>query len=455
MAQTLTNFLIGIGFDTKDFDKGQKRVTDGLGSIKTGALLSSASLAGAFSTMAKMAIGAGDRIDQIALASAKFNTSAKFVNNYGNALRLLGGQATESMQAVGAAEEALAQFKIKGSFAAFQDPALTGIDTTALTKAASGEEFLRLLSDMLPSLNKDQQRLIQNNFGFSDATMASLRDGSAKFDAVIAKAEALAPGFDAVVDSARAFNEQLAEIKLKFEGIGNNLGEKLLPALAGILGELGSFIDKYKPQIKTAIDVVAKSPGAAVAVTAGSAAAVTGAIATKVGLKAVGSALSVSGGYGTLAGIGMLAASMDDKDIESLTGVKLPHSMFQAPRPMGSNVENLARWKVDNNQQKSMTTAERLSAINSGRKQDIASMSDFFGSAQNPLDLFKSSPDGTSAETLRLNSQAKNESKRTPIQNNINLNVELGGQALDSRIVDVTSRRETNTIEDIKSTTAR
>lgn len=409
MANTLTNFLIGIGFDTKNFDKGTRQIDSGMGLIKSRVLLTSAALATGFAVASRAAINAGDRIDRIALSAAKYNTSAKFVNNYGNALKLLGGQAEESLQAVGAAEDALMQFRLKGSFSAFEDPTLAGIDTSALTQAASGEEFLRLLSEMIPGLNKDQQRLIQQNFGFSDATMASLRRGSQYFSEIVNRAEELAPGFDNATEAARKFNEQVVTTQLRFEGIGNTLADKLLPALGGVLEKINWFIDTNQGRIEAVANVAAKSPVGSSIATTGAGAVVAGQAAKMLGMRAIGTGVSRLGAVGAVVGGGMVAASLDEKDIESLTGVKLPPWLF---RPTG---ELYDEWKA----------------------------------GKNP---FSSSGGSSMLAPTPTAAAGRNQAK---IQNNIALTVELDGNALDAKITDVQTRRDIDTMEDITSTTSR
>jgi hypothetical protein len=113
-----------------------------------------------------------------------------------------------------------------------------------LTQAQDGEEFLRMLSNMVPELNKDQQRLLQSAFGFSDATMRSLRQGQQEFDRLIDEVSGLTGNIQNSTEAAREFNEQLALTKLRMEGVSNTLAEKMLPAFAGILETANDLIDR-------------------------------------------------------------------------------------------------------------------------------------------------------------------------------------------------------------------
>lgn len=422
MAQTLQNFVVGIGLDTKDFKKGAKEVDSNLGLIKSRILLTSAAVAGAFGLAFTAAVNAGNRIDQIALASAKLDTSAKFVNDYGNALRLLGGDASESLASLNAVEDALAQFRVKGSFSAFEDPALAGVDVQALSQAKNGEEFLRMLSDMLPGLNKDQQRLIQQNFGFSDATMASLRNGSKYFDEIVGKAEMLAPGFENSVEAARKFNQQLTEINLKFEGIGNKLAEKILGPLGNFIEDANNFMSENGWRIDKAAEVAGKSPVGSTIAAAGLGTALTGQLTKFVGLRTLGAGLSRIGGAGTLIGGGMIAASLDEKDIEKATGVKLPKWLFTPVNQLGIG-DKINSWGVD------FTGG----LTGKGKGNPYASETVPYGFFNYP-----SSQKSTQPQEITVNS-----------------NLHLDGQVIDSRITKVQVLRDKSTLEDIKTTTAR
>lgn len=416
MANTLTNFLIGIGFETKDFDKGEKKVNSGLGSIKSRALLAGSALAGVGLALGAGAINAGNRIDKIALASAKLNTSASFVNNYGNALRLLGGDAAESLQAIESAESALTQFRLKGSFGAFEDPTLAGIDTNALAQAKNGEEFLRQLSAQIPNLNKDQQRLIQDNFGFSDATMASLRLGQKEFDKTIAKAEKLAPNFDGAVEGARAFNREMVEMQLRFEGMGNVLAENMLKPMGNIFASINNFIDNAGKNFNKSTD---KNPFSA-------------------GDKSVNDFV-----FG--------------KDASKAPSILFGGSYDQLTPALGMK-SNRKPIKFSGNAKNSILfggSAGDLGSVLGGgsqtQKYNVLDNS-YVESLNSSVSDWRN--DDREARYGLSNPRANN-SKQPPIQNNVNVKVELDGQAFDARVTQVQTRRDFNTMDDIRSTTAR
>lgn len=420
MANTLTNFLIGIGFETTDFDKGEKKVNSGLKFIKTGAGLAGAALAGVGLAIGG-AVSAGNRIDKLALASAKLNTSASFVNNYGNALRLLGGDASESLQAIDAAESALAEFKLKGSFGAFQDPALVGIDVNSLAQAKNGEDFLRQLSAQIPKLNKDQQRLIQDNFGFSDATMASLRLGQQEFDKTIAKAEQLAPNFDAAVAGARAFDKELTSLQLRFEGMGNNLAASSLSKMSSALESVNTFIDRLMKN-----------------------------------------SFSAKEGQPTITDF----VNNNKKQYEKTQAEIMKNEALTKPNKAITNlIPKAYRQRLSDEE----AAEKRANYARTGQFKSFDQIIDENARTDSPNRGWRNNltmiEPGTSAESLRINAEINRDKtanvreraaiKQPPIQVNNVLKVELDGQAFDARVTQVQTRRDNNTIDDIRSTTSR
>lgn len=244
MSNTIKNFLVGVGLDTKDFKKGEKEVSGGLSRFRSLAGFAGAAMVGAFATASSAAIATGNRIDSLALSTEGLKTSIGFVYDWGNALRRLGGDAAEAGAAVLTAETALAQFKEAGNFGPLEQTIFAGVDTSALLQAQDGEEFIRMLAEMVPDLSSEQQRILQDTLGFSDAVMRSLRDGSQAFDASIERARSLTGGIEDLTEASRRFNQELTDTKLSIEGASNALSLKMLPALAGILETTNDLIDR-------------------------------------------------------------------------------------------------------------------------------------------------------------------------------------------------------------------
>lgn len=432
MAKTLQNFLIGVGLDAKDFDKGSREVNTSLGRIRSTAGIVGSAITGAFSAAALAAISAGNRVDDLVLKTEKFDTSTKFIYNYGNALRALGGDANEAVAAIAAAETALSSLQVEGQLpSGMERAAVAGIDISQLTGAATGEEFLRILAGQLPGLDEQRQRVVQESFGFSDATMRSLRQGSDYFDAVVFRAGELAGGFDEATEAARAYNRELAEFGTRLEGISNTLAAKMLPTFTGLLEGVNDFIDKNGERLGMIASPVTNAPVGAALAAGGGATIAAGATARAIGMSRIGSALSRAGGYGALAGAGLMA--------------------------YGAVEEDLPVWY-----EQSIKDADRL-------QQRIGeSVREFFNPTPNAgiyapevptLDYVTNLEAGAAtAEVIRAQTgtDAPRYAPAVPaIENNIQLGITLNGRALEHTVNNILERREQTTMDDLQSTVAR
>lgn len=244
MSNVIKEFLVGVGLDASKFDDGERDVSGGLSRIQAIAGFAGAAMVTAFTSASSAAIVAGSRIDSFNLATSKLSSSPKFIYDLGNAFETVGGDADDAVSAIASLETAIDNFRLKGDSSAFDSLAYAGIDTSVLTQARDGEEILRMLSNIVPELNKDQQRLLQREFGFSDAAMQTLRLGQREFDNLINEVSGLTGNIQDSAEAAREFNEQLALTKLRMEGVSNTLAEKMLPAFAGILETANDLIDR-------------------------------------------------------------------------------------------------------------------------------------------------------------------------------------------------------------------
>lgn len=414
MAAVIKQFLVGVGLDTSNFDKGSKTVETSLGRFRSLAGIAGTAIVGAMGVASAAAIAAGTRIDKLVLSTEKFNTSSKFVYDYGNALKTLGGDASEAVSAIGAAEKALDELKLKGSFSAFEGAVFAGVDTQPLTQAQSGEEFLRLLSDMVPKLNEAQQRVLQESFGFSDATMRSLREGSQRFDEMVARAAKLAGGFDEAVEAARAYNKELAETQLRMEGISNILAGSMLDSFTNILKTFNNFFDLNKDRIEPAVKFAGENPLGTGLLAGGLAASGLGATATVAGFPAAGAALSRFGTPGAIAGAGILAgAPLYDYAMDDISSPEVKKQRLKESYAGIASAAQTSRETAD------MSVRDQMQGF---RNKYLSFLPDF---------------------------------GKKPIQNNLNVKVELDGKPIRAIVTQEMELNNQNTIDDMKSTTAR
>lgn len=479
MAKVLQNFLIGVGLDTEKYDKGAKNVESSLGRMRSLVGVTGAAMVGAFGAAGLAAINVANRVDKTNLAFANFKTPPAWINNYGNAISILGGHADEAVAAISTIEKAQSDFALKGMLGPLEDVALARGDINELSQTKTGEEFLRKLAGMVPQMNKDQQRLVKDSLGFSDAVMESLRGGVSKLDAAVASAGELYGEFGRATEAARGYKKAIAELDTQFQGIGETLAQKMLPPLTGILNSASDFIKESQGKTGQIIDRAAENPAATGLVVGGAATAVAGVAARGVGLQTLGRGLMRAGPYGIAAGTGLLAWDAKPEDIEGLTGYKPPSYIFEKTpvdaakdgweylksrdwwpwqggevKPegnasTGTGILPLGKLNIHDNEPHEDSAARKplpLNRLNLNESEPI-----YAGGEVSNDEAANASPDVIMVKDQRQQAERQAAPQRVSVQNNLEVRMELDGRALDSRITEVLERRERDTQDDIYS----
>lgn len=431
MANVLTSFLVGIGWDTSDFDAGTRDIERSLNGVKVSTLAISAAILGAFAGVASAAVNTAQRVDQLSLATQNLNTNKQFVSDLGGAMKLMGGDAAAALDEVRGIEEALTNFQLTGQLGKFSDLPLAKItgpqlDTLVWSKTAS--EFLSNLAELVPSKDNNQKQLIQSSLGLSDATMKAISGGSQQFEALVQRSQDLTGTITQLTDNSRALSDQMAEFGLRMTGITNELTEKTLPGLVSLSTWANQFVEKHREDISGVIDTVAENPGSTTALGAGAAATTFGALLSKLGLTTIGGAASKAGTAGIIAGGATLATDVVFDTLESkFPGLRsYEQDIDQKARDIGLGpLVNFSDW-----------------LFNTGEAQSPQAM-------QTPYkDVTRTSEDN---DALVKAIQAA----KINVMNEVNVGVSLDGQALESKITEVNERSNYSTIDDVRSSTAR
>lgn len=480
MAKVLESFLIGVGLDTEDYDKGAKKVDASLGRMRSLVGFTGAAIVGAFSAAGAAAIAAGQRIDDLRLATEGLKTSPSWVYAYGEALEALNGDAENALAAIKAIESAQADFSLKGMLGPLEDVALTGADISALTQTTSGAEFLRTLAPMVQNMTKEQQNLTQRTLGLTDDVMQSLRGGVDALDAQVARASnLLGSGFEGATEAARAFNKELAEFGTRTQGISDTLAGKLLPGFTGILESVNGFIDNNRSAIEGAADLAAKSPTGAALATAGGLSSFVGAAAKGVGLRGLGAGLSRLGGYGLALGAPLMAWDARPEDIENLTGWKPSSYIFDnTPLDAARDAYNWAADKLgfgESSEPEYPVEPEPLVSdwlpLNQVNYADgyqppqitesptsgfVRPYEDIYGGGEvSNQEVAQVSRDIAVHVAQQAQPAAPVITPRIRVDNHLEANLTLDGRALEAKMTDVIERRERMTQDDIISSVNR
>jgi len=455
-SKVLKSFLIGIGYDTKALEAGDKKINASLNGIKSGALGISAALIGAFGTAAGAIVGVAGRVDQLAMSTQNLRTSQAAVYSYGNALKLMGGDAADAVDTLQRFEEIQNNLRLKGDAGPIGDLATAGIDVSSLYATSTGEEFMRALAEMIPRLDEGQRAQVQGSLGLSDAVFRSLAGGVEQLDETMKRASALTGSIDQLTENSRKLADNSAQLGLIIEGVKNELAEKFLPSLIGASEGVNNFLKQYRPEISKGIDVLAENPDATAGLGAGAAAVGAGAAVSKLGLSTAGAALKGAGQIGIVVSAADLLTPYIDPMFDKLFGVDRAPTSSEA----GSGQVVRTQESLDYLEQRDGPTGNPYPTDEWGAQapEPVRQPPETIYGDRSAADIMPPAETTSREDERNANADAiAGALSRTPIkvENQTNLTIELDGQALESKITQVNERQNYETLGDLKTTTER
>lgn len=400
MANTITNFLVGIGFDYDE--NATKEIGSGIDSVKSKALQLGAVVAGAFGIKALTGDFANAN-DTLGKFSQVFNVTADDISSFGRALAIEGGTVESFISQLEGLERLRAGTK-QGEFGFVAAAQLAGIDTQGFIDATNATEAYLALADQFKSLSGQQRINAASAFGLDDASIRLLSRGREGVEKLVEQQRVIRPVTEAMTQSSAEFNDQMINLTNNVGSFADRISERLLPEINNVIDGMNKWIGVNRELANSGIDkfldFAIDNPSA---VAAGTGLVATGALATSAGLLSkvpgIGGALGASSKFGA-GGLGIASAG--------LLGVAIGEEINKYLSIENKNVVG----------------------------RSIAEIFAGFGNIEAKIAI------------------AKNEGTYRPQANNqqINLTVEVGGETIDKRIVNVTERQNQITLNDLTST---
>lgn len=472
-SKVLKSFLIGIGYDTKALEAGDKKINASLQGIKSNTLGISAALVGAFGAGAGVIANTASRIDRLAAATQNMRTPMNTVYNFGNAVEAMGGQASEALDTLKRLEEFQNNFKLNGQDGSIDSLAKAGIDTGALARTAeSGDsmDVYRELERQYQGLNEGQRAQVQATLGFSNGVARLLSEG--KTESRMAQAANNTGPIDQMTESARRFAESNTILSQKFEGMANELTEKFLPSLIGASEWTNKFLSEHRDDISKGIDYAADNPGATAALLASSVSSLLGPIISKIGLTSIGS-LATKGG---IAGVAVTGGAIGSNLLNQGLDKYLPgyRGASQGFDDILKGVTGLDRipGPLDLMSGRFPGVSEQPAHDAGGVMPSYEPSETYTGSVlRSPEDIeYLKYRDRSAIDSMPPQASADDSYKDVPSQSNDdlvraiqrakvnvnnNLTIQLDGRELDARIIQVNERQNYEAMGDFKPTTER
>lgn len=516
MASVITQFLIGISYDTEALRRGEREISTSMEGIKSLAGTTGAALASAFVGVGNTAVQTAKRVNDLRLNTNQLYTSTQYVNDYGNAIRSLGGNAGDAVGEISRVETALSNLRNRGDDSGLRDLGLYGIGAdnyNKLTTSESGGQFMERLSEIFPSLNRSQQQGVANTLGLSPATVELLRKGSDGYRQILNHVHEVAGLSDDLIEKSRQYNAAIGEAQNRWEGVANTITSAVLPGMTDIINKGSDILSNVvKPMVER--DPVATGAGLSM-LGAGAAGTVAAPLLGAAGLTGVGAVAGAVAPPVALAGASTLAWNMNQQDVKNLTGYELPSWLWDkkvfdesqgdiaggalhSDSVLGKGwdfVKN--RWDIISGDSPAATDSETINRNdNSTVNHSSTENKQWFGGETHNINNNTTNntynPDSLIRDPGAALEQDYEAQKRTyintdtyapearvndynsasavgqavaeklyavPLKASVNvqndMRVELDGRALDSKITEVTQRNNQMTVDDMRSTTAR
>lgn len=464
MANVITSFLVSIGYDTEELRKGEREISTSMEGIKSLAGTTGAALAAAFVGVGNTAVQTAQRVNDLRLNTNQLYTSTQYVNDYGNAIRSLGGNAGDAVGEITRVETALNNLRNKGDASTFTDLAYYGVQIDPLKNAESGGQFMERLAQQFPGLNRDQQQGVANTLGLSPATVELLRKGSDGYREVLNHVHEVAGLSDELIEKSRQYNAAIGEAQNRWEGVANTISSAVLPGMTDIINKGSDILSNVVAPLAERQPV---ATGAGLSMLgAGVAGGVAAPLLSGVGLGGAGAVAGALAAPVALAGAGTLAWNMNQQDVKNLTGYEVPQWVFDKQvfdESQGDTAGGLLHGDS--------FLGRRYNAVfgNDSAKNDNGPIEmaqeawrDWRSNDNNYIDKQSYAPtysDNSYNSAAAVGDAVAEKLHAVPLKatvnNNVDMRVELDGRALDSKITEVQQRNNQMTVDDMQSTTAR
>ncbi len=239
MANVISSFLVGIGFD---YDrKGADAIGSGIDSIKSKALQLGAVVAGAFGIKA-LTVDFADSKAMLGRFADIFGVTANDVQAFGRAMESEGGSLESFMAQLEEIERRRARIRI-GDVGWFPSAGKAFVNPNDIANAKDAIEAFRILAKAMQSADQKGRILIAEAFGLDEPAIALLSKGVGNLDAVVAKYKEIQPLNRDMTNAAAEFNRQWVEMKSNIGGAADELSNRFLPVITDITKSVNSWFD--------------------------------------------------------------------------------------------------------------------------------------------------------------------------------------------------------------------
>lgn len=250
MAKTLSNFLVGIGFDLDN--KSVDGVVSGIDGVKSKALQLGAVVAGAFGIKALTSDFAASR-DELGKFAQVFGGTANDINAFGNAIRLEGGTLEGFMAQLASFEQFRAGLAT-GDIGFLEAAGKAGISVGGLIAAEDSLEGFLTLADQFQAMSQRQRIAAAQALGLDEASIRLLSKGRDEIERIVDVQREMRPITEEMTDLSAEYNDQMQNLSTNIGGVADQISTRLLPQINNVLAGLNEWISLNDKLIDSGID---------------------------------------------------------------------------------------------------------------------------------------------------------------------------------------------------------
>lgn len=430
----ISEFLVALGFDGQDFEKGLKKAESDLGLFRSTALQVGATLGGALSLKA-LTLDFSKQNLQLDQMSKKLGVARDTLHGLDIAFQAYGaseGESTALLEQLASTQAGL----LRGDIGLTKALAETGINVDSITNAKNSYESLLAIADQASRMGQKQRVNLANTLGLTPQALDVIVQGREQIAQMTKEFGKARPHYKEMADASRSFTEEWSRMMNNVGGALDpvatevtKLSTTVVQAISAIAGE-GSVVRDVIGGIAKNVDVLvyALAGLTGVKVLGFLSKLVLAFKAVKIGAGAVGLAI------GAIAGV--LLDSPERAEKNALNPENLEYDGLHSDEP---EVE-LSPFSQKSDEQEIVTKPYEKAKAESVEASKVV---------QQPKQSEVVSKDSQSGVNRQVRTNGGSNSQTVVIKLN------LDGQVIDERIVRINEQSAQEVTESYKSRTVR
>ena len=252
MANTLANFLVGIGLDYDN--KGAKQAVSSLDSIRRTALQAGAAVAGAFGAKA-LTKGLADQTRGYSLLAEQIGSTANELFALDRVYQRAGGGAGAIIGQLERLKE-LSASQLTGDLGWVESAAKAGIDVSAILNVDDPAKIFDSIIAQLEGMSTNQRLNAINALGLDSTTINIAEDGLKNFRMRMQEAMDMRSISSQLEKDSEEFATQWFDLWDNIGSVTDRAGAKIIPKVNEITGSINSFFRSNREGINSGVDMV-------------------------------------------------------------------------------------------------------------------------------------------------------------------------------------------------------